>query len=92
MSRTTSVSAFLFLIIACPLPVEIMVSQQASPHRNITFCHLTTAQGLSDNCVTDMSMDKTGNLWIGTLDGLKMFNGKSVSWFLRENYPQIVLR
>src|SRR6187402_1796497 len=89
MSRTTSVSAFLFLIIASSLPVTIIFSQQASPHKNITFYHLTTAQGLSDNYVTDMSMDKTGNLWIGTQDGLNMFNGKSVSWFLRESYPQL---
>ena len=89
MFRTTSTYVVLFLFIASFLPVTNIFSQQASPHKNINFYHLTTAQGLSDNYVSDMSMDRTGNLWIGTQDGLNMFNGKSVSWFLRESYPQL---
>ncbi|HEX7846902.1 MAG TPA: two-component regulator propeller domain-containing protein, partial [Chitinophagaceae bacterium] len=61
----------------------------AQQPRNIHFYHLTTVQGLSDNYVRDMCLDKTGNLWIGTQDGLNMFNGKTVSWFLKEKHPQL---
>jgi ligand-binding sensor domain-containing protein/putative methionine-R-sulfoxide reductase with GAF domain len=64
-------------------------SQKNARSRNIQFYHLTTAQGLSDNYVRDMCTDKTGNLWIGTQDGLNMFNGKTVSWFLKETNGQL---
>ncbi|HET6769617.1 MAG TPA: GAF domain-containing protein, partial [Chitinophagaceae bacterium] len=71
------------------IQVFIVFSQSSNSYKNIIFYHLTTAQGLSDNYVRDMGMDKTGNLWIGTQDGLNMFNGRSISWFLRENHPQL---
>src|SRR5574339_552543 len=64
-------------------------AQKKYTQTTIQFYHLTTAHGLSDNYVRDMCLDKTGNLWIGTQDGLNLFNGKSVSWFLQENYPQL---
>jgi putative methionine-R-sulfoxide reductase with GAF domain len=33
-------------------------------------------------------MDKSGNLWIATGEGLNMFNGKNVTKFFRSEYPQ----
>lgn len=82
--------AFISLfIIICLLQVSASYSQQSTSYKNIHFYHLTTAQGLSDNYVWDMCQDKTGNLWVGTQDGLNMFNGRSVSWFLSENHPQL---
>lgn len=89
MSRTPTEYAVVFLLIASLLAGTSLFSQQPRPHKNITFYHLTTAQGLSDNYVRDMCVDKIGNLWIGTQDGLNLFSGKSVRWFLRENYPQL---
>ena len=69
---------------------QLMISvAKAQGPRNIHFYHLTTAQGLSDNYVRNMCLDRTGNLWIGTQDGLNMFNGKTVSWFLKEKHPQL---
>ena len=79
----------IFFFTTCLLQVSTAFSQSARIYKNINFYHLTTADGLSDNYVRDMGMDKTGNLWIGTQNGLNMFNGKSISWFLRENYPQL---
>ncbi len=82
--------AYVFLfIITSLLQVSNAFSQSANSYKNINFYHLTTAEGLSDNYVRDMGMDKTGNLWIGTQDGLNMFNGRSISWLLRENHPQL---
>ena len=77
-----------FLIVSL-LQAMVAFSQTTSAYKNIHFYHLTTAQGLSDNYVWDMCQDKTGNLWVGTQDGLNMFNGRSVSWFLQENHPQL---
>lgn len=79
-------SGILFISLLFSTPA---LAQKAKRPRNIQFYHLTTAQGLSDNYVRDMCADKKGNLWIGTQDGLNLFNGKSVSWFLRENHPQL---
>lgn len=33
-------------------------------------CHFTTADGLTDNFIYDMTFDKTNNLWAGTFSGL----------------------
>ena len=69
---------------------SISFSQKIQSPKSIHFYHLTTEQGLSDNYVRDMCTDKMGNLWIATQDGLNMFNGKTVTWFLKENYPQLI--
>ena len=63
---------------------------QTHAHENgIFFYQLTTAQGLSDNYVNGMCIDKGGNLWITTGEGLNMFNGKTVVKFFTEDYPQL---
>ncbi len=77
-----------FLIINLLAP-ETSLAQKIQSPKSIHFYHLTTEQGLSDNYVRYMCTDKMGNLWIGTQDGLNMFNGKTVTWFLKENYPQL---
>ncbi|MBK9982017.1 MAG: histidine kinase [Saprospiraceae bacterium] len=56
---------------------------------NITFRHLSTNNGLSYLGVVDMVTDKKGNLWIGTGNGLNMFNGKSVEKYYATEYPQL---
>jgi ligand-binding sensor domain-containing protein/putative methionine-R-sulfoxide reductase with GAF domain len=81
-------------IVLLPILIGLIAVQQAFSQSQekrppINFYHLTTAQGLSDNYVRDMGVDKSGNLWVGTQDGLNMFNGRSVTWFLREKYPQL---
>lgn len=37
--------------------------------------------GLSHNTVTGMALDQAGFLWVGTIDGLNRFDGKSVKIF-----------
>jgi ligand-binding sensor domain-containing protein/putative methionine-R-sulfoxide reductase with GAF domain/anti-sigma regulatory factor (Ser/Thr protein kinase) len=64
----------------------------AQPSRNpggILFYQLNTSHGLSDNYIFDMTVDKSGNLWIATGDGLNMFNGKTVVKFFQRDYPQL---
>ena len=64
-----SITLFLLILTGC---------LQALAQGNITFRHLNTSHGLSYLGVTDMCTDKKGNLWIGTANGLNMFNGKTV--------------
>ncbi len=48
----------------------------------ISFSQLNTSNGLSDNYIQSITIDKSGFLWIGTSDGLNMYDGYSiVSWF-----------
>jgi signal transduction histidine kinase/ligand-binding sensor domain-containing protein len=37
--------------------------------------------GLSHNTVTGLALDKSGFLWVGTIDGLNRFDGKSVKTY-----------
>jgi ligand-binding sensor domain-containing protein len=56
---------------------------------NISFRHLNTSHGLSYIGINDMSSDQQGNLWIGTDNGLNMFNGKTVDKFFTTEHPQL---
>lgn len=69
----------------------ILMLPAQSTHRftNIHFYQLNTSHGLSDNYIQDMCTDRTGNLWLGTGDGLSMFNGKSVVKYFPKEHPQL---
>src|SRR5512138_3732597 len=64
-------------------------SQQTDHRKNILFYQLTTVQGLSDSYIGEMCLDKSGNLWVPTGDGLNMFNGKKVTRYFKQEYPQL---
>ncbi|NDV77994.1 hybrid sensor histidine kinase/response regulator transcription factor [Dysgonomonas sp. 511] len=49
------------------------------PSSGYNLKQITNRNGLSNNSVTAFCQDYTGLLWIGTCDGLNMYNGKSVS-------------
>ncbi len=55
----------------------------------ISFRHLSTANGLSYLGVSDMCTDRKGNLWVGTGNGLNMFNGQTVERYFATEYPQL---
>jgi ligand-binding sensor domain-containing protein/putative methionine-R-sulfoxide reductase with GAF domain len=74
-------AAAILIILSC------MLKSSAQP--NILFYQLTTVQGLSDNYIFDMTTDKNGNLWVGTGEGLNMYNGKTVVKYFTSEYPQL---
>jgi ligand-binding sensor domain-containing protein len=45
--------------------------------RDLTFSHLTTADGLSQNTVTDILQDRRGFMWFATGDGLNRYDGNA---------------
>lgn len=54
-----------------------------------SFYHLTTANGLYDNHVRSLAIDKQGFLWVGTEDGLCSYDGHSTSTYLKEKHPNL---
>jgi len=54
---------------------------------SIHFRHLTTEQGLSNSTIRSIAQDKYGFIWIGTLNGLNLFNGYSVKSFYKGKQP-----
>ncbi len=64
----------------------LVIETKAQP---LSFRHLNTSDGLSENNVRSVAIDKNGFLWVGTIDGLNVFDGYNVSSFKKENYPQM---
>src|SRR6185436_9611302 len=67
----------------------LFCSGKGNAQSSIFFYQLNTSHGLSGNYINDMCFDKGGNLWIGTTDGLNMFNGKTVVRYFNEEHPQL---
>lgn len=49
--------------------------------QELSFQHLTTTDGLSDNSITCIFEDREGYIWIGTESGLDRFDGQRVHRF-----------
>ena len=59
-----------------------MIVQQPVLSQVVSFSHLNTSNGLSDNYIQSLVIDKKGFLWIGTGDGLNKYDGYTItSWF-----------
>ena len=62
------------------------LSSKAQTH---SFSHLNTSNGLSENNVQSVAIDKNGFLWIGTIDGLNVYDGYSVTVYKKEDQPEM---
>ena len=60
---------FLIFLFCSVVVVQIM-------GRNLSFHHFTTDDGLSHNSVMTLYQDERGWIWMGTRDGLNLYNGK----------------
>ena len=63
--RAVIVCLFLF---SCPVSAGISL-------------HMANNIDLSNNAILDMYQDETGYMWIGTYDGLNLYNGKNTYVF-----------
>ncbi|MEP7165562.1 MAG: histidine kinase [Ferruginibacter sp.] len=77
------------LSILCCFYTPSSLAQNDHRNSNILFYQLNTANGLTDNYINCMVVDKSGNLWVGTGEGLNLFNGKTVVKFFNQDYPQL---
>lgn len=55
----------------------------------INFSRLNTSNGLTGNNALSLTIDKNGFLWIGTNDGLNVYDGYTVTAFVKEKYPEM---
>ena len=68
------------IIIICIAPVLLQCEEQAR-QENIDYFFdgkwttYTTSDGLVDNMVLSIAIDKAGNIWFGTVNGVSKFNG-----------------
>lgn len=49
------------------------------------FKNLTVSDGLPHSEITSIIQDKTGFLWLGTLNGLTRYDGNSMKTYIRDN-------
>jgi ligand-binding sensor domain-containing protein/putative methionine-R-sulfoxide reductase with GAF domain len=57
--------------------------------QDISFFHLNTGNGLSDNEISSVVRDKNGMLWVTTVEGLNCYDGYTVKKFYKEDYPAL---
>jgi ligand-binding sensor domain-containing protein len=69
------------------LPVLFMMLSAILRGQDISFYHLSTADGLTSNQITSAAIDKNGILWIGTPEGLNSYDGYSVTQYRKSKYP-----
>jgi ligand-binding sensor domain-containing protein/signal transduction histidine kinase len=64
----------LALLASAPRPAQ---AQERVPEKDLSFAHLTTADGLSQNRVFAILQDRQGFMWFATRDGLNRYDGNS---------------
>ncbi|RYF97183.1 MAG: GAF domain-containing protein, partial [Chitinophagaceae bacterium] len=57
--------------------------------QSLLFSKINTSHGLSDNNARTLTIDKNGFLWIGTSQGLNMYDGYSVVSYFKEQNPEL---
>ncbi len=62
----------------------VLATWSAAAHDNVQFRKLDSSNGLSLNGVTCIIQDSMGRMWIGTQEGLNLFDGYRVTTYMRE--------
>ena len=62
---------------------------QQSKAQEISFFHLNTSNGLSNNQVNTVIRDKNGLIWVGTANGLNCYDGFTVHTFFKKDFPEL---
>jgi len=57
--------------------------------QTVSFHHVNTSDGLSENNVRSVAIDKNGFLWIGTIDGLNVYDGYTVTAYKKEDHAEM---
>jgi ligand-binding sensor domain-containing protein/signal transduction histidine kinase len=71
----------LLLLAVLWLTLPVLATPALSVPSASRFSRLDIQQGLSQNTVTALAQDSSGNVWIGTQNGLNRFDGFSVKVF-----------
>ena len=55
-----------------------VIHDVSGQHKDISFKHLSTTDGLSNFTVFSIAQDHQGFMWFGTMDGLNRYDGKNI--------------
>jgi len=69
--------------------IFFIARQELLSQPNPIFYTLNTSNGLSYIGITDICVDKKGNLWVATGNGLNVFNGRTTEKYYASEYPQL---
>ena len=79
MNKADHIACILFCL-ASPF---VLIAQSAY------FSHITTEDGLTSNNIRSVAIDKKGFLWVGTSDGLNIYDGYSVTNYQKKDEPEM---
>jgi ligand-binding sensor domain-containing protein/putative methionine-R-sulfoxide reductase with GAF domain len=54
-----------------------------------SFHHITASDGLTDNNIRSIVIDHNNFLWVGTTEGLNVFDGYFITSFKKGDYPEM---
>jgi ligand-binding sensor domain-containing protein/signal transduction histidine kinase len=74
-----------FLIIILALILSIKGYSQGVDPNDLFFRYITVEDGLPNNKVNAISMDKYGFMWFGTNDGVCRFDGLNIKYYSQDN-------
>ena len=84
-SNTNKMRTNIFLFYIC---IFLLFGLNTSIAQEISFNHLTTNDGLSNNSVMDIYQDEKGFIWLGTRNGLNLYNGnKFITYKFHKDTP-----
>lgn len=75
----------LFFVLSAVLSVLATVSLRAN---NTTVRYLDTSDGLSNNLISAIYQDSRGFIWIGTRNGLNVYNGNEFTTYINDKYSR----
>lgn len=82
--EVNSAHPLFFSFLTAILLLQLPVWSFAQPG-NITFSHINYEQGLSNSTIECIMQDHRGFIWIGTRDGLNLYDGKQMTVFRHVN-------
>ncbi len=73
------------LILAVSFLGHVSANEIQANYPQLKLTHYNVQQGLSQSTVTSMIEDQYGYLWVGTLNGLNRFDGKTFKHYFADN-------
>ncbi|GEM_PF-2643363 len=74
----------LIIGLVCLISINSLSQENLSPRINLDFKFLNSNEGLSHNNVYTLFEDSEGFIWIGTENGLNLYNGHTFKYFQKE--------
>src|SRR5215471_2007750 len=75
---------FIFSLLIFGMLIQSRLNAQPKGSSPVLYA-ITEQHGLSDNVITCFFQDQRGFMWIGTQDGLNVYDGSAIKIFRRES-------